>query len=341
MLRPSLILLAKDPFKVLGLTRAATKVEVKAKYRELAKQYHPDNSASGDAKTMEEVNRAYNLLLKEGAFERLHTRTAVLGAMRPNSRPSPLGAGAADVRSTGSDIGGVPGGNNVEEAAGASAGSGRRAPKPFEDSSMETDSASFAMSGLNPETERLTPEGKYMYQNSDTGEWMQLDQPLIRTERRQYGSFAKKKTDEVYQEIREMMAKTEEMQRKRTASDKIRDRFADGGNLPSTDMRILALFLLVIIAAVFLAARRTFLYPTIKRIKRDWYGKLRDNKVSFDELYDEAKLDVELSVVAATLIFLAAAKKKSVDDAVVKPAPESFYNETIAPRSHFAVVSGV
>ena len=33
----------RDPYEVLGLPRNATKEQVKAKYRELAKKYHPDN----------------------------------------------------------------------------------------------------------------------------------------------------------------------------------------------------------------------------------------------------------------------------------------------------------
>ena len=33
----------RDPYEVLGLPRNATKDQVKTKYRELAKKYHPDN----------------------------------------------------------------------------------------------------------------------------------------------------------------------------------------------------------------------------------------------------------------------------------------------------------
>jgi len=88
MLRLTLALRAKDPFKALGLSRSATKPEVKAKYRDLAKQYHPDNTRTGDAKMIEEINRAYNLLLKEGAYERLHTKSmAPMPGVTTSSRP--------------------------------------------------------------------------------------------------------------------------------------------------------------------------------------------------------------------------------------------------------------
>ena len=33
----------RDPYEVLGVPRGATKEQVKAAYRELAKKYHPDN----------------------------------------------------------------------------------------------------------------------------------------------------------------------------------------------------------------------------------------------------------------------------------------------------------
>ncbi len=219
---------------------------------------------------------------------------------------------------------------------------GRRAPFPFASAGVETEADDFVrMSGLDPETERLTPDGKFMYQNRDSGEWMSMDQPLIRTERRNYGSFAKRQTDEIYQEIRDMMEKADEKHRSRTAADRMRDRFADGGNLPSQDVRILCAMLLLLLGAIYLAFKRTFSYPTHQRSKRSWYGELRDNKLSFDELYDEIKPDLDLSVVAATLVFLAATRKKSLDDPIVKPVPEAFYNATVPPRSHFAITPGV
>ena len=51
-----------DPYKVLGLEEGASEQEVKAAYRKLAKQYHPDLHP-GDAeaaKKMNEINAAYD-----------------------------------------------------------------------------------------------------------------------------------------------------------------------------------------------------------------------------------------------------------------------------------------
>lgn len=40
----------KDPYSVLGVSRNATNEEIKRKFRELAKKYHPDLNPSPDAK---------------------------------------------------------------------------------------------------------------------------------------------------------------------------------------------------------------------------------------------------------------------------------------------------
>ena len=51
-----------DPFRVLGVTSAATEDEIKSAYRALAKKYHPDlnpDDPQGAEKKMKEINEAY------------------------------------------------------------------------------------------------------------------------------------------------------------------------------------------------------------------------------------------------------------------------------------------
>eukprot|EP00397_Hematodinium_sp_SG-2012_P046505 GEMP01052564.1.p1 GENE.GEMP01052564.1~~GEMP01052564.1.p1 ORF type:complete len:379 (+),score=84.44 GEMP01052564.1:118-1254(+) len=52
-----------DPFQVLGLHRNASEAEIKTKYRELAKQFHPDlNSSKQASQKMSDITTAYDIL---------------------------------------------------------------------------------------------------------------------------------------------------------------------------------------------------------------------------------------------------------------------------------------
>lgn len=61
--------MAKDPYKVLGISPNATDDEVKAAYRELARKYHPDNYLNNPLsdlaeEKMQEVNEAYDNIVQ-------------------------------------------------------------------------------------------------------------------------------------------------------------------------------------------------------------------------------------------------------------------------------------
>lgn len=51
----------QEALEVLGLPTMVTRKEVKKRYRELARRYHPDRPG-GDTEKMAEVQRAYELL---------------------------------------------------------------------------------------------------------------------------------------------------------------------------------------------------------------------------------------------------------------------------------------
>lgn len=55
-----------DYYKVLGLTRRATKKEVKKAFNKLSKKYHPDISKEPDAeKKFSQISEAYDVLIDE------------------------------------------------------------------------------------------------------------------------------------------------------------------------------------------------------------------------------------------------------------------------------------
>ena len=52
----------RDYYEVLGVSKTASKDEIKSSYRKLAKQYHPDNKETGDEAKFKEVQEAYDIL---------------------------------------------------------------------------------------------------------------------------------------------------------------------------------------------------------------------------------------------------------------------------------------
>lgn len=61
----------KDPYQVLGIKKNSTQEEIKKKYRELAKKYHPDKG--GDAEKFKEVGESYAILSdpkKRGQYDK-------------------------------------------------------------------------------------------------------------------------------------------------------------------------------------------------------------------------------------------------------------------------------
>ncbi len=67
--------MAKDYYKILGISKNASPEEIKRAYRKLAHQYHPDKNG-GDAVKFKEINEAYQVLSnpqKKAQYDRFGT----------------------------------------------------------------------------------------------------------------------------------------------------------------------------------------------------------------------------------------------------------------------------
>lgn len=97
-------------YEVLGVEKSASADEIRAAYRKLARQYHPDVNKAKDAPAkFNEVQEAYDVLSdeqKRKAYDRLGDRYAEAG------RPGPAGNGGSP-HYTWSNVGG-PGGGEVD-----------------------------------------------------------------------------------------------------------------------------------------------------------------------------------------------------------------------------------
>ena len=63
----------EDFYKTLGVSKTASKDEIKSAYRKLAKKYHPDNKETGSEEKFKAIQEAYDVLYddqKRGAYDR-------------------------------------------------------------------------------------------------------------------------------------------------------------------------------------------------------------------------------------------------------------------------------
>ena len=84
--------LSRDPYAVLGVAVTASAAEIKAAYRALVKQHHPD--AGGDDQTILALNAAWEVL-GDGERRAVHDRQQATAAPAPSMRQTARAARAA------------------------------------------------------------------------------------------------------------------------------------------------------------------------------------------------------------------------------------------------------
>ena len=101
----------KDYYKVLGVSKNATKDEIKKAFYKLAHQHHPDKN-KGDDKKFKEINEAYQVLSddkKRAHFDQFGANPGATGGFNPNDFGgfdfSQFGFGGGNTRSKRKQVG--------------------------------------------------------------------------------------------------------------------------------------------------------------------------------------------------------------------------------------------
>ncbi|RNF17152.1 putative DNA-J protein [Trypanosoma cruzi] len=310
-MRRSLRILALDPFAVLGLSRSSTKAEIKKRFRELARLHHPDAPA-GNSEKMEQVNKAYNMLIKEGAYERMRMKSSGVKARADLRRPSPFS----------------------QES--------ERQPQQREEKETPYEALSeeevAKLSALDPTTERVTPTGTYMYQSRDDGSWTELDRPLVRAHQPRYASYAAQA--DMSEELRRRSIEKEREENSKSILQRVADRMSDSADLPSRNPAALRFYFILAFVVLYFTYQRTFAWGKHRSSRADFYSSVEQKREELLEVYEENRDALETSVAAAAIVFLVASQRKQETDPVVPPTPEKHFREIRPPREHFYVISG-
>ena len=265
---------ASDPFATLELKSSASRDAVKKAYRELAKKYHPDSGA-GDPAKMEAVNRAYNLLIKENAYDELHTTA-------PDPEDVPVGAAG---------------------------------PDDFQKVIFDK----TRLANLDSKTERVTPDGKFMYADRDTGEWVTLDRPLSRPEQPRYASHGKFRRDtDLYAEIKKRQKDQEELTKRKTRFQKLVVE-KTSHSMPFNNPYLVSISLLVYAVSMYFVYQRALSKRNILLVRWDYFGEIRDHRHKVRDVYPVFQDECDTVAAAAALAFLAASAKVSEEAPIQKP----------------------
>ena len=86
----------RDYYEVLGVSKTASKDEIKSAYRKLAKKYHPDNKETGDEAKFKEIQEAYDILYddqKRAAYDQFGFAAFEQAGGNPGANPFEGGFG--------------------------------------------------------------------------------------------------------------------------------------------------------------------------------------------------------------------------------------------------------
>ena len=77
-----------DPFSTLAIPRLSSLEEVKAAYKRLALRYHPDKAGKQSTAKFQEINAAYEKIIKNGSLNRQAGKSSGTGTTNSKQKKS-------------------------------------------------------------------------------------------------------------------------------------------------------------------------------------------------------------------------------------------------------------
>ncbi len=96
----------RDYYEVLGVSKTASKDDIKSAYRKLAKKYHPDNKETGNEAKFKEVQEAYDILYddnKRATYDQFGSAAFEQAGTNPGGNPF-NGGGFSGFNANGQDV---------------------------------------------------------------------------------------------------------------------------------------------------------------------------------------------------------------------------------------------
>ncbi len=253
-------------------------------------KFHPDSGTNADTDKMESINRAYNLLVKQGMVDQLRAGNAAAAAA--------AAAASEDLKSA-TRAGGGPG---------------------VVDTGDEFDDDPAQAATLDPATERISEDGShFVYLCRETNRWVHRRTPLTKPRQPRYGTFHQEKQNlDLHDEIRKRQMEQQRREEEKTAMARRTDRWVED-NMPFNNKILIVLSLLVYAWWFFLTYHRMLGKKNVWDDRRDFFYNKRGHKQVVQDAYEELEPECNLAAEAAVLIFLAAALKTKATDPIQPP----------------------